>query len=77
MHGSHAIGDGLKKIMGKTPADPMEGTERELSVAEPAEDMSDEELAALNRVLDAAWESIQLGRVYPAAEVLAELRNKQ
>jgi hypothetical protein len=63
--------------MEETAVDPREGTESELSVAETADDMSDEELAALNRVLDAAWESVRLGRVRPAAEVLAELRAKQ
>lgn len=62
--------------MGKTAAEPGEGTESERPVGEPADDMSEEGLAALNRVIDAAWDSVRLGRVYPAAEVLAELREK-
>jgi hypothetical protein len=65
------------KIVGEAPAGLAEGTELELCIAEPDDDMSDEELAALNTVLDAAWQSLEAGRVRPAAEVLAELRNQQ
>jgi hypothetical protein len=65
------------KFVGDAPAGLAEGTELELCIAEPDDDMSDEELAALNSVLDAAWQSLEAGRVRPAAEVLAELRNQQ
>jgi hypothetical protein len=64
-------------LVGEAPAGLAEGTELELCVAEPDEDMSDDELAALNSVLDAAWRSLEAGRVRPAAEVLAELRDEQ
>lgn len=62
--------------MGEAPEGLAEGTELELCLAEPEEEMSEEELAALNRALDAAWHSIETGRVRPAAEVLAELRSR-
>lgn len=57
--------------MGEAPQGLAEGTELELYLAEP-----EEEMAALDRVLDAAWHSIEAGRVRPAAEVLAELRDR-
>jgi hypothetical protein len=64
------------RIVGEAPKGLAEGTELELCMAEPEEEMSDEELAALDRVLDAAWQSIAEGRVRSAAEVLAELRKQ-
>jgi hypothetical protein len=64
------------KIVGEAPEGLAEGTELELCLAEPEEEMSDAEVAALDRVLDAAWQSIEAGRVRSAAEVLAELRKQ-
>ncbi len=65
------------KIIGDAPRGIAEGTELELCLAEPQEDMSEEELAALNAALDAGWESMEAGRYRPATEVVAELRSKR
>ncbi len=64
------------KIIGDAPRGIAEGTELELCLAEPQEEMSEEELAALNAALDAGWESMEAGRYRPATEVVAELRSK-
>lgn len=65
------------KIIGDAPRGIAEGTELELSLAEPQEEVSEEELAALNAALDAGWESMKAGRYRPATEVVAELRSKR
>ncbi len=62
------------KIVGEAPAGLPEGTELELCVADPGDAMSPEELAALNRTLDAAWGSIEAGRFRAAECVIEDLR---
>ncbi len=62
------------KIVGEAPAGLPEGTELELCVADPGDAMSPEELAALNRTLDAAWRSIEAGRFRAAERVIEDLR---
>ena len=62
------------KLVGEAPPSLPEGTELELCIAEPEDAMSEQELAALQSTLDAAWESVRAGRLHPAAEVIAELR---
>ncbi len=65
------------KIIGDAPRGFAEGTELELCLAEPQEEMSEDELAALQAALDAGWESMTAGRYRPAADVVAELRSKR
>lgn len=65
------------KIVGDAPRGLADGTELELCLAEPRDEMSQTELAALNDALDAGWRSMEAGRYRPAAEVIAELRSKQ
>jgi hypothetical protein len=65
------------KIIGDAPAGWIEGSELELCLAEPEDEMSDEELAALEAALDAGWRSLEAGRVRPARDVIAELRSKR
>jgi hypothetical protein len=65
------------KIVGDAPAGFTEGTELELCLAEPEEEMTDEELVALNAALDAAWRSVEAGRVRPAQDVIAGLRSRR
>jgi len=62
------------KIIGDAPLGLAEGTELDLCLAEPEDDMTPEELAQLNAALDSAWRSMENGRFRPAADVLAELR---
>ncbi len=49
------------KIIGDAPPGFEDGDELELCVADPGDDMSDEELAELNRVLEKSLESAQDG----------------
>lgn len=65
------------KIVGDAPPGFSEGSELELCLAEPEEEMSEEELAALRTALDRAWRSLEAGRFRPAAEVLADLRARR
>ena len=65
------------KIIGDAPRGIAEGTELELCLAEPYDEMSKRELAALNAALDAGWRSIEAGRFRPAGEVISELRSKR
>ncbi len=65
------------KIIGDAPRGIAEGTELELCLAEPQDEMSEEELAALQAALDAGWRSMEAGRHRPAAEVVADLRSKR
>ncbi len=64
------------KIIGDAPRGIAEGTELELCLAEPQDDMSEDELAALQAALDAGWRSMKAGRFRPASQVVAELRTK-
>ncbi len=65
------------KIIGDAPRGIAEGTELELCLAEPHDEMSDRELAALNAALDAGWQSMEAGRYRPAAKVISKLRSKR
>ena len=65
------------KIIGKAPVSLEEGTELELCLAEPDDEMDIEELARLRRALDAGWNSMKQGRFRPAMEVLAERRTRR
>ena len=65
------------KIIGDAPRGFAEGTELELCLADPHDEMTEEELAALQAALDAGWRSMEAGRYRPAAEVVAELRSRR
>ena len=65
------------QIVGEAPPGVPEGTELELCIAEPEDEMTEEELAQLNGALERAWRSVQTGRTRPAAEVLAELHARR
>lgn len=64
------------KLVGEAPAALAEGTELDLCLAEPDEQMTKEEAAALERALDAAWRSMEAGHVRPARDLIAELRTR-
>lgn len=61
------------KIIGDAPRGFAEGAELELCLAEPPDEMSEDELAALQAALDSGWKSMEAGRYRPAVEVVAEV----
>jgi hypothetical protein len=63
------------RITGDAPAGLPEG-EIELCLAEPDDDMTDDEAARLNDALARGFESIKAGRFRPAAAVIADLRRR-
>ena len=65
------------KIVGEAPPGLPEGTELELALADPGDDMTEEELAELNCALEAAWRSVKEGRLRLAEDVISDLRTKR
>ena len=65
------------KIVGDAPPGFAEGSEWELCLADPQDEMTEDELAALQTALDDGWRSMEAGRFRPATEVVAELRAKR
>jgi hypothetical protein len=63
------------RIAGDAPAGLPEG-EIELCLAEPEDEMTEDELARLNDALSRGFESIKAGRFRPAAAVIADLRRR-
>lgn len=63
------------RITGEAPAGLPDG-EVDLCLAEPDDELDDEELARLNEALARGFESIKAGRFRPAADVIADLRGK-
>jgi hypothetical protein len=65
------------KIVGDAPPGLEDGTELELSIADPGDDMTEEDLERLNRALEEAWRSVKAGNVRLADDVLADLRARK
>ena len=65
------------KIVGEAPKGFADGPELELCLADPRDEMTDQELAALGQALDSGWQSMLDGRIRSAREVVQELRNKR
>jgi hypothetical protein len=63
------------RISGEAPEGLPDG-EVDLCLADPDDEMSDEELARLNDALARGFESIKAGRFRPAADVIADLRRR-
>jgi hypothetical protein len=63
------------KVVGPAPRGIPEGTELELRIADPGDEMTDDELAALNQALEAGWRSVEAGRFRPARDVISEFRS--
>lgn len=63
------------RISGEAPAGLPDG-DVDLCLADPDDPMSDEDLARLNDALARGFESIKAGRLRPAADVIADLRQR-
>ena len=62
------------RIVGEAPKGIPDGTELDLCFADPDDGLTEGQLAELNAALEAGWQSMQAGRVRPAADVIAEVR---
>ncbi|MGE0396453.1 MAG: hypothetical protein AB7T06_07025 [Kofleriaceae bacterium] len=63
------------RITGDAPPGTPDG-EIELRLAEPEDDMSDDELARLNEALAQGFEQIKARQFRPATDAIAELRRR-
>ena len=63
------------RISGEAPAGLPDG-DVDLCLADPDDEMSDEDLARLNDALARGFESIKAGRFRPARDVIADLRGR-
>ena len=63
------------RISGEAPAGLPDG-DVDLCLADPQDEMTDEELARLNEALARGFESIKAGRFRPADDVVADLRRR-
>lgn len=64
------------RITGEAPAGLADG-EHDLCLADDGDDMTDEELARLDTVIDRSLDDAAAGRIVPADQVLAELRARR
>ena len=65
------------RLVVEDPVEFPEGTELELTIADPGDDLDDAERAALHEALAKAWESAKAGRARPAEELIKELRSRK
>jgi hypothetical protein len=65
------------RLVVEDPVEFPEGTELELTIADPGDDLDDAERAALHEALAKAWESAKAGRSRPAEELIKELRSRK
>lgn len=63
------------RLVGDAPPGLPEGTELELRLVDPGDDLTAEELASLNRALESAWRSVRRGETETAENLLARLRH--
>jgi hypothetical protein len=69
-----AVVRGGRAVLVQDRVDYPEGTELDLDVHEPVEELDDKELAELDASLEESRQDEQAGRVRPAEELIAELR---
>ncbi len=65
------------RLVVEDPVEFPEGTELELTIADPGDDLDDAEREALHEALAKAWESAKAGRSRPAEELIKELRSRK
>lgn len=61
------------KLEGEAPPGVPDGAEFELVIADPGDELTREELAELNLLLEKAWRSAAAGRIRSSADVLSGL----
>ena len=54
-----------------------DGTVVDLVADDEGDDLTDTDRAALHSALERSWESVNTGRVRPAAEIIDELRTRR
>jgi hypothetical protein len=64
------------RLVVQEPVDFPEGTELELTIADPGDDLDEAERNALHEALSRAWESTKAGKGRPASEFLADFQQK-
>lgn len=64
------------KLIVEEPTLLPEGTVLDLVIDDEGDDLSDEERAALHAAIDRAWRSADEGRLFPADQVIRELRDR-
>ncbi len=65
------------RLIVEEPVEFPEGTELELTIADPGDDLDDAERAALHEALAKAWDSTKAGEGRPAEELIKELRSRK
>jgi predicted transcriptional regulator len=59
------------------PTSLSEGTEIELAVADPGDDLDDDQRARLHESIERGIDDARAGRTIPAEDVIAELKKKR
>jgi len=69
------VKDGRLKL--DEPTDFPEGTEFDLTIADPEDELDEQDCAALHAALREAWASARAGDVHPAAALLRDLQSPE
>jgi hypothetical protein len=59
------------------PTSLPEGTELELSAADPGDNLDDSQRAQLHAALERSWEQLKAGKVTTATDAISELRRRR
>ncbi len=75
----HALKANVRKghLVVEQAIDLPEGTELELTIADPGDDLDDSERAELHAALSKAWDTARLGKGHPATALLSKLRSRK
>lgn len=65
-----------RRLIMNEPTDLPEGTEIELTAADSADELDEEERSRLHAALQQSWASAQAGRTFPAEKILRKLKGE-
>ena len=65
------------RLLLNEPTGLAEGTELDLTVVDPGDELDDDEREALHAALRAAWASTRAGDLHPADELLRKLQDRE